>query len=565
MTDGDPRARGRAARLKRAVALLAVALASLGALASASAATRRIVVAVGHNTGADDQAALRYAEEDASKFADVMIDLGDVAPEDLFLVQGKGSTAVHAALDQAARAIGRARSRPDDRVVLIFYYSGHSDGQTIELGRERLAYSELRAWLATTGADVRVAIIDSCKSGALVQHKGGTRGPAFDVTMVDELTASGEVFLTSAAADEDALESAEIRGSFFTHHLVSGLRGAADSSGDGAVTLSEAYEYAFNHTVMSTAQTGEGLQHPTYDYRVAGRGELRLTELTRRTAVLEMPADFQRVLVVQPRRDQVIAELGRGAGRRIAVAPGEYSLRLWRAGQPSVGRVLLGPGQTVRVTWEQLTPTETPTAYPHKGGRTEEPTVLEPALPPAQQALWDRLALHVDDDDQLYAGSARLRIDQRDAFERMQRPDLVRTYDHRRTVRRWMIGAGFGAAVLSIGAEIVVASGRCATSSDPSCNGQIALALGSLTLAFIGGTVVGIAGLVRDSDVVDRRGIRALVSEHNRALRAHLLAAPPGALPAGATSERAAHDLHLSAWRTHAGHGGGGLALSGRF
>ena len=178
MTDGDPRARGRAARLKRAVALLAVALASLGALASASAATRRIVVAVGHNTGADDQAALRYAEEDASKFADVMIDLGDVAPEDLFLVQGKGSTAVHAALDQAARAIGRARSRPDDRVVLIFYYSGHSDGQTIELGRERLAYRELRAWLATTGADVRVAIIDSCKSGALVQHKGGTRGPA---------------------------------------------------------------------------------------------------------------------------------------------------------------------------------------------------------------------------------------------------------------------------------------------------------------------------------------------------------------------------------------------------
>ena len=43
-------------------------------------------------------------------------------------------------------------------------------------------------------------------------------------TMDDELRASGEVFFTSAAADEDALESAEIRGSFFTHHMVSVLR-----------------------------------------------------------------------------------------------------------------------------------------------------------------------------------------------------------------------------------------------------------------------------------------------------------------------------------------------------
>ena len=53
--------------------------------------------------------------------------------------------------------------------------------------------------------------------------------------------------ITSSAAREAALESAEIEASFFSHHLISGLRGAADTSGDGLVTLAEAYQYAFTH------------------------------------------------------------------------------------------------------------------------------------------------------------------------------------------------------------------------------------------------------------------------------------------------------------------------------
>ena len=551
-----PRVRPRAALALATLTAIALAAPSL-----ASAATRRIVVAVGHNTGADDRAPLRFAEEDASKFADVMVDLGDVAPGDMFLVQGKGSSVVHAALDQAAAAVARARTSPDDRVVLIFYYSGHSDGQTIELGHERLAYRELRAWLAATGADVRVAIVDSCKSGALVQNKGGARGPAFNVTLVDELLASGEVFLTSAAADEDALESAEIRGSFFTHHLVSGLRGAADASGDGAVTLSEAYEYAFNHTVASTAQAGGTPQHPTYDYRVAGRGELRLTELTRRSAVLEMPPDFQRALVVQPRRDQVIAELTTAATRRIAVAPGEYSVRLWNNGQQSVGRVRIGAGQVVSLTWEQLTPTEPPPPVVHKGGRTEEPTVVEPALPPAQQAEWDRWSLTVDDHDRLYVGKAQVHIGQRGAFEVMQRADLIAAYDHNRSVKWGMILGGFGGVLLAVIIDRLVVDdcvSEIISTQQPSCISNADTVNTIAVLAVLGGVAVGIAGLVRDSEVVEGRELHTIVDDHNHRLRARLLGQPLAPAAPGLS-------VHLSAWVHHGEHGGAGIALFGRF
>src|SRR5262249_32776005 len=194
-------------------------------------------------------------------------------------------------------------------------------------------FLELRRWLSSTGAEVRVAIVDTCKSGALLAAKGGKPGPAFQIRLNDDLASNGEALLTSSAADELALESREIRGSFFTHHLVSGLRGAADSSGDGNVTLAEAYQYAFAHTVSATAGALIGPQHPAYDYRLSGQGELVLSTLSKPSASLTLPAEFDRVLVVQLVRDQVLAELPPGAAVRVAVPPGAYAVRAWRGGQ----------------------------------------------------------------------------------------------------------------------------------------------------------------------------------------------------------------------------------------
>ena len=61
--------------------------------------------------------------------------------------------------------------------------------------------------------------------------------------------------LAATAASEDAQESDELRGSFFTHYLVSGLLGAADEDGDGAVTLAEAYDHAYAATLRATSRT----------------------------------------------------------------------------------------------------------------------------------------------------------------------------------------------------------------------------------------------------------------------------------------------------------------------
>ena len=62
-------------------------------------------------------------------------------------------------------------------------------------------------------------------------------------------------YLTSSSEDEASQESDQIGSSFFTHYLVSGLRGAADASDDDLVTLEEVYRYAREETLTRTAST----------------------------------------------------------------------------------------------------------------------------------------------------------------------------------------------------------------------------------------------------------------------------------------------------------------------
>lgn len=290
-----------------------VAASALLAAPPATAETRRIALIAGNNAGLGEPAPLRYAEADAGKMARLLVELGGIAPANLYLLQGRPLSTFRDALALAKQQIDAWHRDPDERVVFLFYFSGHSDGEALEIGDDRLTFQELRHWLDATKADVRIAIVDSCRSGALLADKGGKPGLPFQIRLRDDLASSGQVLLTSSAADELAQELRDLRGSFFTHQLITGLRGAADASGDGRVTLAEAYQYAFAHTVSATTDTLGGAQHPAYDYRLSGQGELVLTDLSHAAATLVLPSGFERAVVTDVARDEVLAELAAGA------------------------------------------------------------------------------------------------------------------------------------------------------------------------------------------------------------------------------------------------------------
>ncbi len=309
-----------------------------------SAAEIRLGLVVGNNTGSGQRPPLRFAERDAKKVADVLRQLGHFDPNLLLLLQAGGLSGVRDSLARLTDAISKFKARqPSSRATLLFYYSGHSDGEALELGTDRLAFSELRAALQATGADVRIGIIDSCRSGSIIsgsdanqsdiQVKGGKPGPGFDVSLLGMPALYGEVFLSSSRADELSLESRELGGSFFTHHLVSGLRGAADVDGDSQVSLEELYRHTADRTSSAAANTLYGSQTPAYDYRLVGHGDLMLSDLRQGTHYVYVPGGFDRVLILEAEAELVAAESQVTTGQLIALPPGKYTLRGQRDGR----------------------------------------------------------------------------------------------------------------------------------------------------------------------------------------------------------------------------------------
>jgi hypothetical protein len=190
-------------------------------------------------------------------------------------------------------------------------------------------------------------VLDACASGAFVRIKGGKTRPAF---LVDESsTMRGHAFLTSSSETEAAQESDRIGASYFTHYLVSGLRGAADSSGDGKVTLNEAYQFAFNETLGRTEQTRGGAQHPSYDITMSGSGDVVMTDMRQTSATFVLGEEMAGRFFIRNAAQQLVVELYKPAGRKVELGlePGTYEVRLERGTGSFVGKAQVGEGGRV--------------------------------------------------------------------------------------------------------------------------------------------------------------------------------------------------------------------------
>ncbi|CAM4324582.1 caspase family protein [Corallococcus soli] len=297
------------------------------ARAAEAVAVRRLALLVGVNDGGPERVKLRYADTDARAFSQVLSELGGVLPQDRVLLTDVDRAGVLAGFERMGRMAEAARTSGARRVEVLLYYSGHSDDEGLLLKGQRLDYGELRRALKGLPADVRIAVLDSCASGAFARRKGGVARPAF---LVDSGTqVKGHAILTSSSADEASQESDRLGGSFFTHHLVSGLRGAADVTHDGRVTLTEAYQFAFHETLARTERTRGGAQHPNYDIELAGTGDLVMTDLRATTAGLLLTEPLEGRLYVRDAVGTLVVEVQKVSGRstELGLAPGAYRAR----------------------------------------------------------------------------------------------------------------------------------------------------------------------------------------------------------------------------------------------
>ena len=336
--------------------LLGLAMVLIASVAHADEppSARRFALIIGANSGGPSRTPLRYAQSDAAAFGALLQALGGVSLEDKVV------------LNEPTRAefethIDALRQRMQDRgaatrIELIVYFSGHSDENGLMFGTDRLPYDEFRTALAVLPADVRIAIVDSCQSGALTRRKGGTMRAPF---LLDTSTRiRGQAILTSSSETEAAQESDRIRGSFFTHYLLSGLRGAADVTHDRKVTLNEAYQFAFAETLARTEGTKYGAQHPGYEIELTGSGDVVMTDLRATSASLVIDDEVMGRIFVRDSEGHLVAELYKAPGRtvEIGLTAGVYAVRVEQkdARQVLEGRVTVADQEALRLTTQML-------------------------------------------------------------------------------------------------------------------------------------------------------------------------------------------------------------------
>lgn len=355
-------------------ALLACGLGwtSLASAPAQAASERRYAVVVGNNRGDATDGPLYFAERDAERVADVLRQQGDVREEDVILLRGQDRERVLAVLHE----VGRRASLDGEASLVFFYYSGHADSNTLHLDGTQLAFDELTHALAELPAELRVLVVDACRSGGLTRVKGAAPAEPFEITARAELETEGTAIITSSSSGEDAQESDRLRGGVFTHHFVAGLLGAADSSADGQVTLTEAYRYGYTQTLRTTSAQAV-VQHPTYSFELRGKDDIVLTRLTevRRAATLLLPEGGEYLLFEDRRGGDLLAEVTLPDQGRLSLPVGSYLLR--RRGSRSVSQiqVRLAEGEVKTVLPGQMRTVPYATSL-RKGMREDTPAIV---------------------------------------------------------------------------------------------------------------------------------------------------------------------------------------------
>jgi hypothetical protein len=343
---------------RSAAAALACALASLLLAAPPALAARRAALLVGESAGDRGDAPLRYAESDAAAVREVLVSIGGVPEPDATLLRGATAGELRAALQALSARLTREGWGKQDRLIL--YVSSHAGQGELHLRGTHFPLAELRRFVDESPAGVALLLLDTCEAGSVLRSKGVTPVSG-RVLQLETPSVTGRVVIASAGPDESAFESDELGGSLFTQHFLAGLRGAADSSHDGRVTLQEAYAYAHARTVDSASTTQGGAratrQTPRFDLELQGEGELVLSEpaLGRARLLLDVEAAGDWVVTSLDGSAQT-ARFVKGSGPVVlALDPGTWRLRAPRGDVYAENVVQVTDGAQTSVSERDLT------------------------------------------------------------------------------------------------------------------------------------------------------------------------------------------------------------------
>ncbi len=315
----------------------------------------RYALLVGSVRGGPDNVPLKFVVNDLERMQSVLVDACGFNASDVVSLREPTPESVRRAFDDVRGRL--ARSAGDD--LFLFYYTGHADGGAVRLDERRLRFDELWKELVACPARIKVAVFDACQSGSFARMKGGKLAEPF--LFASDAKVEGVVVLSSSSANENSQESDALRSSVFTFHVVNALRGSADASGDGRITLNEAYQYAYHRTVTSTMHSSGGVQHPGYRFEIKGEGDVVLADLNLRAGGIMLSADVGGKIMVVDANRTVVADLSkeRGSPMMIAVGAGAYEVIARRQDTTLIAACKVGKSGITTVEHHDFAPSRT--------------------------------------------------------------------------------------------------------------------------------------------------------------------------------------------------------------
>ncbi len=190
--------------------------------------------------------ALKYTDDDAYRiFAYLKSPEGGALKDDQIRIL-VDEAATKSNLTSAMRDVF-GKAGPNDLILL--YYSGHGlKGSFLPIDfdgfNNKLAHEEVNEIFENSQAKYKLCIADACHSGSLLAMKSGTVDnllTKYYTTLAQ--SEPGTALIMSSKSDETSLESSGLRQGVFSHFLIRGMKGEADTDENQVVSVSELYQY----------------------------------------------------------------------------------------------------------------------------------------------------------------------------------------------------------------------------------------------------------------------------------------------------------------------------------
>ncbi len=203
---------------------------------------------------------LKYTDDDAYRYyAFLKSPEGGALPDEQIRVLIDED----ATRENILRGMKQVFYQADENDVVLFYFSGHGyDGSFVPVDfdgyNNLLRHTEVKNILEKSAARHKICFADACHSGSAGNNTLAARSanyyePINRYYKAFEQSKGGLALLLSSKGEEFSLEDGGLRQGIYSHYLMRGLKGAADTNKDKVVTIAEIHRYVYKNVRKYTA------------------------------------------------------------------------------------------------------------------------------------------------------------------------------------------------------------------------------------------------------------------------------------------------------------------------